>query len=376
MLSWQLRQRRPGRGRGHRRALALGQDRRAARGDDRLRLRRRLRRSSPPAGRWPARPRRPRPRPPPRCSRSRRWSPAAAAPGRLRRPARGGRDDDPDRRLGARGRRRRGRGRPGPAAEHRPARVRAAPERHRGRGRRRAGLRQRRRARRMDRRGRLRQRQRRRGRRPRRRRSRTACPASRAGRRGLALSTRTGGTTPATPRPRCARSSADWPPPTPRSAAEFEAQRRRATSAELRGLDRGIAALHRPPSRRAQRKLVTDHDAFGYFAHRYGIEVVGAVIPSQTTQAQPSAKDLERAGATTIEAEGVRAIFPESSLSPKVAEAIARQTGATAGGTLYGDTLGPRRVERRHLPGDGAGERRRDGRAASPDGRRGCRVGS
>ena len=44
---------------------------------------------------------------------------------------------------------------------------------------------------------------------------------------------------------------------------------------------------HRPG---AERKLVTDHDAFGYFAKRYGITVVGAVIPSQTTQAQPSAR--------------------------------------------------------------------------------------
>ena len=75
-----------------------------------------------------------------------------------------------------------------------------------------------------------------------------------------------------------------------------------------------------------RRKLVTDHDAFGYFAHRYGIEVVGAVIPSQTTQAQPSAKDLA-ALARTIEAEGVSAIFPESSLSPKLAQQIARAHG-------------------------------------------------
>ena len=68
--------------------------------------------------------------------------------------------------------------------------------------------------------------------------------------------------------------------------------------------------------------------------------MVGAVIPSQTTQAQPSAKDLSEL-AKTIEAEGVTAIFPESSLSPKVAEAIARQTGASSDYTLYGDTLGP-----------------------------------
>ena len=90
----------------------------------------------------------------------------------------------------------------------------------------------------------------------------------------------------------------------------------------------------------SRRKLVTDHDAFGYFARRYGIEVLGAVIPSQTTQSQPSAKDLS-ALAGLIEREGVEAIFPESSLSPKVAEAIADQTGASAGYTLYGDTLGP-----------------------------------
>jgi ABC-type Zn uptake system ZnuABC Zn-binding protein ZnuA/ABC-type Mn2+/Zn2+ transport system permease subunit len=90
----------------------------------------------------------------------------------------------------------------------------------------------------------------------------------------------------------------------------------------------------------SHRKLVTDHDAFGYFAHRYGIDVVGAVIPSQTTQAQPSAKDLSELTGL-IEREGVEAVFPESSLSPKVAEAIARQTGASAEYTLYGDTLGP-----------------------------------
>jgi zinc/manganese transport system substrate-binding protein len=67
--------------------------------------------------------------------------------------------------------------------------------------------------------------------------------------------------------------------------------------------------------------------------------VVGAVIPSQTTQSQPSAKDLS-ALADLVEREGVKAIFPESSLSSRVAEAIARQTGASASYTLYGDTLG------------------------------------
>ena len=114
--------------------------------------------------------------------------------------------------------------------------------------------------------------------------------------------TRTGGTTPATPRPRCARSSAGLAAADPVQRREFErnadAYLGRAASARPRGSPRCIDSV---PA--ARRKLVTDHDAFGYFAHRYGIEVVGAVIPSQTTQAQPSAKDLSEL-AKTIEARG------------------------------------------------------------------------
>jgi ABC-type Zn uptake system ZnuABC Zn-binding protein ZnuA/ABC-type Mn2+/Zn2+ transport system permease subunit len=124
----------------------------------------------------------------------------------------------------------------------------------------------------------------------------------------------------------------------PSHRREFE-RNARAYLAELRDLDAGIGrCMDSIPA--ARRKLVTDHDAFGYFADRYGIEVVGAVIPSQTTQAQPSAKDLS-ALADTIERERVEAVFPESSLSASVAEAIADQTGASADYSLYGDTLGP-----------------------------------
>jgi ABC-type Zn uptake system ZnuABC Zn-binding protein ZnuA len=107
----------------------------------------------------------------------------------------------------------------------------------------------------------------------------------------------------------------------------------------LRALDRGIAACMRRVPRSA-RKLVTDHDAFGYFARRYGIAVVGAVIPSQTTQAQSSARDVARL-TRLIRRERVRAVFPESSINAKLARAIARQTGAVSDLTLYGDTLGP-----------------------------------
>jgi ABC-type Zn uptake system ZnuABC Zn-binding protein ZnuA len=108
---------------------------------------------------------------------------------------------------------------------------------------------------------------------------------------------------------------------------------------KLARLDRGIAACFAavPPG---ERKLVTDHDAFGYFAARYGIAVVGAVIPSQTTQAQPSAGSTARL-IGLVRQEHVRAIFPESSLNARLARTIARETGASSTHTLYGDTLGP-----------------------------------
>jgi ABC-type Zn uptake system ZnuABC Zn-binding protein ZnuA/ABC-type Mn2+/Zn2+ transport system permease subunit len=106
----------------------------------------------------------------------------------------------------------------------------------------------------------------------------------------------------------------------------------------LRALDAGIQACFArvPP---AQRKLVSDHDAFGYFAQRYGITVVGAVIPSQTTQAQASAGDVADL-VRLVRRERVRAIFPEEALSAKLAEQIARETGASSGYRLYGDSLG------------------------------------
>jgi ABC-type Zn uptake system ZnuABC Zn-binding protein ZnuA/ABC-type Mn2+/Zn2+ transport system permease subunit len=109
--------------------------------------------------------------------------------------------------------------------------------------------------------------------------------------------------------------------------------------ARLSRLDAGIAACVRrlPPQ---ERKLVTDHDAFGYFARRYGLAVVGAVVPSQTTQAQPSAGDVADLVAL-VRRERVKAIFPESSLNQRLAKAIAGEAGASSHYRLYGDTLGP-----------------------------------
>jgi len=109
---------------------------------------------------------------------------------------------------------------------------------------------------------------------------------------------------------------------------------------KVQALDAGIEACFAKVPR-GDLKLVTDHDAFGYFAKRYGLDVVGAVIPSQTTKAQPSAKELTEL-ARTIKAERVKAVFPESSVNPKLAQAIARTTGARADLELYGDTLGPK----------------------------------
>ena len=112
-----------------------------------------------------------------------------------------------------------------------------------------------------------------------------------------------------------------------------------ALSVRLRRLDRAIAACMRaiPPTRR---KLVTDHDALGYFAARYGIEVVGTVIPALSTQAQASAGEAARL-VRTIRAERVMTIFPEDSGGARLTRAIARDAGATVGPALYADTLGP-----------------------------------
>jgi ABC-type Zn uptake system ZnuABC Zn-binding protein ZnuA len=106
----------------------------------------------------------------------------------------------------------------------------------------------------------------------------------------------------------------------------------------LEDLDRAIAAcVERVP--RAKRRIVTTHDSLGYFADRYGIEVVGSVLPSLSTQAQASAGDVQRL-VEQIRSEGVEAIFPESSVNPDIERAIAREAGAEVGEPLYADSLG------------------------------------
>lgn len=92
-----------------------------------------------------------------------------------------------------------------------------------------------------------------------------------------------------------------------------------------------------PPERR---KMVTNHDAFGYFADAFGLKVVGAVIPSVSTSAEPSAQETA-ALLDTIAREGVPAIFAESSVNSSLARQLAQDAGVKIVDDLYGDSLGP-----------------------------------
>lgn len=124
----------------------------------------------------------------------------------------------------------------------------------------------------------------------------------------------------------------------PAGAATYRANADRYVS-EIEAMDRDLAArIATVPA--GSRKIVTDHDAFGYFARHYGITVVGTVIPSLSTAAEPAAKDVA-ALAATIRREGVHTVFPESSVDPRLQRAIAEESGAALGEPLYGDTLGP-----------------------------------
>lgn len=124
----------------------------------------------------------------------------------------------------------------------------------------------------------------------------------------------------------------------PGGAGAYDANARRYIG-EIERLDRAIAScIDRVPP--AQRKLVTSHDALGYYAARYGIDVIGAAIPALTTQAQASAGETSDLIAL-IRSEEVNAIFPEAGVSPALEQAIADEAGATVGGQLWADTLGP-----------------------------------
>ena len=91
-----------------------------------------------------------------------------------------------------------------------------------------------------------------------------------------------------------------------------------------------------PPERRL---LVTSHDSFAYFAQAYGFEVVGLVIPSLATHVEPSAEHIAEL-VETIREHDVPALFGETTVSERLAQAVARETGAKLF-RLYSGSLGP-----------------------------------
>jgi zinc/manganese transport system substrate-binding protein len=93
-----------------------------------------------------------------------------------------------------------------------------------------------------------------------------------------------------------------------------------------------------------RRMLVTNHDALGYFARRYGFEIVGSVLPGSSTLAESSPAELEQLAAT-IESAGVPAIFAEALESTDEATSLGERLGVEVV-TLYTDSLGE--------PGSGA----------------------
>lgn len=87
------------------------------------------------------------------------------------------------------------------------------------------------------------------------------------------------------------------------------------------------------------RRLVTNHEVFGYFADRYGFEVVGVVVPGGGTGGEPSAAELSELAAT-IEAEGVPAIFADVSSPESLSQTLADEVGEVEVVSLYTESLG------------------------------------
>lgn len=93
----------------------------------------------------------------------------------------------------------------------------------------------------------------------------------------------------------------------------------------------GVASI--PPERR---KVITTHDAFGYFAAAYGLQFIAP--QGVSTDAAASAQDVARI-IRQIRAEKIPAVFAENISDPRMATRIAQETGAKLGGALYSDQL-------------------------------------
>ena len=85
--------------------------------------------------------------------------------------------------------------------------------------------------------------------------------------------------------------------------------------------------------------LVTTHDAFSYYAQRYGFKVVGTVIPGPSTASGAATPRNIKALVDKIKPLGVKAIFVEEGVNPKLTEAVAKEAGIGVIEKLYLDTL-------------------------------------
>lgn len=87
-----------------------------------------------------------------------------------------------------------------------------------------------------------------------------------------------------------------------------------------------------------QRKIITSHDAFGYFGEAYGFTFLAP--QGISTEAEPSARDVAKL-IRQIKADGVKAIFVENITDQRMIRRIAAESGAVIGGELYSDALSP-----------------------------------
>jgi ABC-type Zn uptake system ZnuABC Zn-binding protein ZnuA len=124
----------------------------------------------------------------------------------------------------------------------------------------------------------------------------------------------------------------------PAGAAVY-AQNAAAYSAQLKALDAWIAAQVQqiPPERRL---LVTNHENLGYYADRYGFKIVGAVVPSFSTDASPSAQQLAQL-VNAVRATGARAVFLDTGSNPQLAQQVAQEAGIKVVADLYTESLSP-----------------------------------
>jgi ABC-type Zn uptake system ZnuABC Zn-binding protein ZnuA len=118
-----------------------------------------------------------------------------------------------------------------------------------------------------------------------------------------------------------------------------------AYNARLAAYQQNLAALDQQIADRMalipadRRNIVTNHDSLGYFADRYGLNIVGTVIPGLSPGAEPSAQEVA-ALLQTVKDQHVSVIFAENTVSPKLAQQLASEAGITVVDTLYSDSLG------------------------------------